>query len=153
MPKVSKLFGYVLTIGCNAIRGFFMAAQILMFRLMEKHPNRIYELRRAAKLSQEELGNLVGCSKMHISGLERGKRELTLRWMQRIADALGVVAADLLNDEDNPYRPDERERHIHVRRRKAPIEARETFDNVVDKVAETLLPYRHETREDDRDAA
>lgn len=65
-------------------------------------PNRIHELRRAANLSQEGLGLLVGVSKMHISGLERGQRELYLGLMRRLAGALGVSTVDILGKIDNP---------------------------------------------------
>lgn len=71
---------------------------------MKEFPNRINELRRARGWSQERLGEAVGCSKVHISGLERGQRELNLTWMRLIARALGVSPADLLTEQDNPDR-------------------------------------------------
>lgn len=87
-----------------------MSAKILQFVAMDDHPNRIRELRMALRLSQQDLADRVGCSKMQISGLERGKPLLDINWMRRIAPALGVLPADLLTAEDNPMRLSEEER-------------------------------------------
>ena len=59
--------------------------------------NRIRELRLAAGLSQEALGEYVGGTKAQISKLERGDRQLTQQWMERIAKALTCDVGDLLN--------------------------------------------------------
>lgn len=66
--------------------------------------NRIKELRKKAGLSQEKLGEEVGCNKSKISKLERGDQELTKNWMVRIAKALRkhgltIAASDLLPTE------------------------------------------------------
>ncbi len=50
--------------------------------------NRIKELRKQARLSQESLGVLVGCNKSKISKLENGNQELTQNWMIKITRAL-----------------------------------------------------------------
>ena len=63
---------------------------------MSRLPNRIRELREAAGLSQEALAQMVGTSNQQIGRLERGERELTLRWMERIATSLQCKPADLL---------------------------------------------------------
>lgn len=59
-------------------------------------PNRIKELRRQKKLTQDRLAEIVGCSKQQIVKLERGERGLSQRWMEKIAGALGVGAHMLL---------------------------------------------------------
>jgi transcriptional regulator with XRE-family HTH domain len=81
-----------------------MSAIILQFPTMPP-PNRIRELRLARDMSQDELAALVGCSKMQISGLERGKPRLDIVWMQRLAPWLGCNPGDLLNPGDNPGAP------------------------------------------------
>lgn len=101
---------------------------------MADFPNRINELRRKAKLSQLTLGEMAGCSKMHISGLERGERELSLSWMRAIARALGVSPADLLNDDDNPGRIAQDEADFLEAYRRADDGARETLRRVSDAV-------------------
>ena len=88
-----------------------MSALILHFGGMDDAPNRIREFRTLADLSQQELANRAGCSKMLVSSAERGKHNIKLYYLQKIADVLAVAVADLLSDEDNPYRlsPDERQ--------------------------------------------
>lgn len=115
-----------------------------MFRLMEPHPNRIHELRRAADLSQQALADRMGTTKMSVSELERGERELTLSWMRRLADALAVTPADLLTPDDNPMQLDADEQHLVERWRAAEPEQREQLE----KVADVLIPWRPQ-----RDAA
>lgn len=106
---------------------------------MTEYPNRIYELRRAKGWSQQELSDIVGCSKMHISGLERGKRELSLDWMRRLGDAFGVSAAEILSNDDNPSRLSDDEAEIIARWRAADPHTREN----IQRVTEALMPFRH----------
>lgn len=78
-------------------------------------PNRIFELRKAAGLSQEQLGDDLDCNKSKISKLENGNQELTQNWMKKIANALNkhglnITPSDLLPIEEN-YR-DEEEKDI-----------------------------------------
>lgn len=71
-------------------------------------PNRIRELRQKAALSQGRLGEMVGCSHVQISELERGEAKLSNLWMQRLAEPLGVKPADLMNLEDGALTVEER---------------------------------------------
>lgn len=116
-----------------------MTAQLLLFVPMTEYPNRIYELRRAKGWSQLELAEIVGCSKMHISGLERGKRELSLDWMRRLASAFNVTAVDILSDEDNPARLSDDEAEFIAHYRAADPHTREN----IQRVTEALIPFRH----------
>lgn len=70
--------------------------------------NRIKELRKRAKISQEKLGDAVGTSRSQIVKLERGERRLTQEWMERLAKPLGVPAAALIS-ADVPGNSDESE--------------------------------------------
>lgn len=74
--------------------------------------NRIRQLRIAADLNQGELGSRVGLSQGQISNIENGERTLSLDWMRRIARALGVSVADLLDDKDNPQRLSDEEKRL-----------------------------------------
>ncbi len=58
--------------------------------------NRLRDLRLAKGWSQDDLARRAGTSNQMISMLERGKRGLSLAWMQRLAKALGCEPADLL---------------------------------------------------------
>ena len=69
--------------------------------------NALRTLRRSRNLSQEELGQVTGLDRTYISGLERGKRNPTLKVIAHIAACLGTTASALLdgleiaNDKDN----------------------------------------------------
>lgn len=58
---------------------------------------RIRELRQAAELSQESLGELAGVRQATISGLESGKaKRIDLLTLERLATALKVEPGDLI---------------------------------------------------------
>lgn len=126
-----------------------MSAEILLFLPMFEDPNRIRELRRARDWSQQTLADKIHVSKVTISDLERGKMQLTLDYMRRIAAALGVTPGELLSIEDNPLLPaasDERE--LIERYRGASPEERANISRVTE-----ALTIRHEpANEQDRAA-
>lgn len=59
-------------------------------------PNRIREIREDCGLSLQELADRVGTSNQQISLLERGERQLTANWMERLARGLDFNPADLM---------------------------------------------------------
>lgn len=77
--------------------------------------NRIRELREQKGWSTYKLAELVGTTQSTIHRLEAGRRKLTVEWMRRIADALGVQPADLIaptivestDDDVTEYVPDD----------------------------------------------
>jgi len=130
-----KPLAYALTSECKHVTGSIVSANVLLFRPMSDDPNRIRELRTAAGMSQQELGNRAGCSKMTISDLERGNMELTLTYMKRIAPALGVAVADLLPRAFNDLALSADERKYLERYRNADEQQRETLTRVTEAVA------------------
>lgn len=102
-------------------------------------PNRLFELRRAAGLSQQELADRAGCSKMHVSGIERGKREFSLTMMRRFADVLQVSVAELLSRSDNPMLLEADERTFLDTYRYADPEKQAELQ----RVADAIVPFRH----------
>lgn len=74
--------------------------------------NRIRLIRLKARMSQGELGRMVGLSQGQVSNIENGDRNVNLEWLRRIARALAVSVADLLADEDHPDRLSEEERNL-----------------------------------------
>lgn len=64
-----------------------------------RFPNRIRELRRALKLPQEKLGEMIGVSHTDIGRWERGDRPLKADAMRRVAEALNVSVAELIDGE------------------------------------------------------
>lgn len=111
---------------------------VIPFVAMAQFPNRLYEIRRQRQWSQQELADRAGISKMHVSGLERGKRELSLSMMRRLGAALGVAPADLLCPHDNPSALAEDERHLVETYRNAD----ESTRNQIQRVADALTPFR-----------
>ena len=65
-------------------------------RLQDRVGLNIQELRRAKKLSQEELADMSKIHQTYLSGVETGKRNASLLVLERIAGALGVDAEELL---------------------------------------------------------
>jgi len=59
--------------------------------------NRIAELRKARGLTLQALADMVGASNQQISHLEKGRRGLTVDWVDRLAGALECHPFDLLD--------------------------------------------------------
>jgi transcriptional regulator with XRE-family HTH domain len=57
---------------------------------------RLLALRKAKNMSQEELAFAADLDRSYLSAIERGKRNLSLVNIHRIAEALGVGAGALL---------------------------------------------------------
>lgn len=68
--------------------------------VMEFDGRRLLKERRRRTLIQEELADLAGISRGEIGHLERCRRKPTLRTLRRLAEALKIDAADLLDPED-----------------------------------------------------
>ena len=62
----------------------------------------IRHYRRIRKLSQDELGEMVGTTGQNIQKMETGRSRLYLDWLEKIAVALDVGVADLI---PNAYPP------------------------------------------------
>lgn len=57
---------------------------------------RLRELRNAKGLSQEAFAAACGLDRTYISGIERGRRNVSLRNIEVIAKALGVSLSELM---------------------------------------------------------
>lgn len=115
----------------------------------EKPPNRIAALREKLGMQQKELAALANVSPSALNKIENGTRGLDQQWMRRLAPHLGVTPAELLPDEDNPERLEEAERALLSRYRLASEREKDTFG----KVADAMLPYKHDENQDDRNVA
>lgn len=67
--------------------------------------NRIKEIREERGVTLDELAERLSTSKGQVAALQAGRRQLTLIWMRRIAEALHCKASDLLLDDDVAFRP------------------------------------------------
>lgn len=57
---------------------------------------RLRELRSLHHLTQEAFAERTGIHRTYIGGIERGKRNVTLATVERVADAFGLDPHDLL---------------------------------------------------------
>lgn len=57
---------------------------------------RVRELRKARGRSQEAFAAECGLDRTYISGIERGRRNISLRNIEVIAKALGISISDLM---------------------------------------------------------
>ncbi len=62
---------------------------------------RVRQLRRAKGLSQESFAAECGLDRTYISGIERGKRNVSLQNIELLADALGVSISDLMAESES----------------------------------------------------
>jgi transcriptional regulator with XRE-family HTH domain len=64
--------------------------------ITERFGRRVRELRQRANLSQEEFAARCDLDRTYISGIERGKRNVALRNIEAIAQALYTSMSELL---------------------------------------------------------
>jgi transcriptional regulator with XRE-family HTH domain len=73
---------------------------------MRRMQNRLKTLRKAKKLTLQQLADAVGTTHQQIMRLEKGERKLTPDWLKRLAPALGVAPLEILADEANVFHAD-----------------------------------------------
>jgi len=61
-----------------------------------KFAKRVKEIRLRKKMSQGDLAKVLGVHPTYISGIERGVRNMALKNIEKLANALGVSINDLL---------------------------------------------------------
>jgi len=63
--------------------------------VLARFGRRVRDLRKARGLSQEDFAAECGLDRTYISGIERGRRNVSLRNLEVIAKAFGISLADL----------------------------------------------------------
>jgi transcriptional regulator with XRE-family HTH domain len=58
--------------------------------------HRVRDLRNATKLSQEAFAAKCGLDRTYISGIERGRRNVSLRNVEVLSKALGISLSELM---------------------------------------------------------
>lgn len=61
--------------------------------------SRVRHFRKGLGLSQDEFADKANLHRTYIGAVERGERNISLLNILRVADALGVKAKDLLDDD------------------------------------------------------
>lgn len=61
-----------------------------------KFGKRVKELRLQKKMSQGDLAKILGVHPTYISGIERGVRNMALKNIEKLANALGVKIDELI---------------------------------------------------------
>ncbi len=74
-------------------------ANVVDSRLVEVFASRMREERRRLGISQEELAHRADLDRTYISGCERRLRNPSLVSVERIANALGIAASELLDSK------------------------------------------------------
>lgn len=67
-----------------------------MSDICNKFAKRVKEIRLKKKMSQGDLAKVLGVHPTYISGIERGVRNMALKNIEKLANALGVSVNDLL---------------------------------------------------------
>lgn len=67
-----------------------------MSDISNKFAKRVREIRLKKKMSQGDLAKILGVHPTYISGIERGVRNMALKNIEKLANALGVSVNDLL---------------------------------------------------------
>jgi transcriptional regulator with XRE-family HTH domain len=66
--------------------------------IRQKLGKRIRELRDKKGLSQEKFADLCGLDRTYIAGIEKGRRNVSLVNIEKIARALGLTLSQLFKD-------------------------------------------------------
>lgn len=64
--------------------------------------NRLKELRKAKKLTQDQLAKIVGISQSYVSDIEKGVRDIDFALAERFAKALNIKPYELMPIEWQP---------------------------------------------------
>lgn len=68
--------------------------------ICEQFGNNVYVYRQARKLTQEQLAELTGLHRTYVSAVERGVRSISLKNIEKIANALKIPAYKLFEFEE-----------------------------------------------------
>lgn len=67
--------------------------------ILKKLANRIKQLRKEAKISQEKLAELAGLDRTYINSIENGRRNISIINIEKICIAFGMSLADFFDSD------------------------------------------------------
>jgi transcriptional regulator with XRE-family HTH domain len=88
-----------------------------MAKSTENCPNRIREWRQRKNITLVQLAREIGATHGHLQKMEVGDRPVTLEWLDRISEKLGVSVGELLHERQNPLLPTVDEQKLLTRLR------------------------------------
>lgn len=59
---------------------------------------RLREIRMKRNLSQEKFASLIGIDRTYVASIELGKRNVSLRMLEKISSALNLTISDLVEN-------------------------------------------------------
>ena len=65
--------------------------------ILNRFGDRVRDLRKDCEWSQEDLALECELDRSYVGGIERGERNVALRNIEKIADALGIGISDLMD--------------------------------------------------------
>jgi transcriptional regulator with XRE-family HTH domain len=68
-----------------------------MTDVKQKFGEKMLEIRISKGLSQEKFAELLGIDRTYVSGIERGRRNVSLILLDKISTSLSISLSDLLN--------------------------------------------------------
>lgn len=112
-------------------------------------PQRLIELRKYKKLTQEELAKQIGSTRSALSLWELGLREPDQETLQRFADFFGVSTDYLLGRDNNTPPPNQKPKKLYDVIARAEDLPEENLDQVVDAL-EALIKHHEEKMKNKR---
>ena len=93
--------------------------------------NKLREIRKAKKMALKDVAESANTSVQQVQRLERGERRLTVDWVKRLAQAMGVDPAEIVPDIAYGSESDEwiNEQVEHLRQ--LDDEGRQAFENML----------------------
>jgi transcriptional regulator with XRE-family HTH domain len=72
--------------------------QGILMDIKQEFGKRLAQMRKDRKISQEQLAELSGLNRPYISGIEQGKRNVSLEVIVSLAKALGIQTKELFEE-------------------------------------------------------
>jgi transcriptional regulator with XRE-family HTH domain len=72
--------------------------QKISMDIKQEFGKRLAQMRKERKISQEQLAELSGLNRPYISGIEQGKRNVSLEVIVSLAKALGIQTKELFEE-------------------------------------------------------
>ena len=76
--------------------------------------NQLKEIRKIKRISQSELGQMIGVDRATIRNWETGQTNISVKMAEKVAEVLGVTVSQLLGQEADEVMPDNSDKFLLV---------------------------------------